>query len=128
MTSLKFTILDENLTLHRLLPSESIPEEIFTSSFYSITKTSDELSIVCPEKISIKNSKKEMHWSCIKLIGPLPFEMTGVLAKISSCLAEAEISIFAISSYDTDYVLVKKSKLEKAVNSLSNAGFTYITI
>ncbi len=94
MTALQFTVLDEIFTLHRLAPTDQIQEDVFTSSFCSITKTEEELSIVCDEQIAIEQSKKETDWACIKTLGPLPFEMTGVLVKISTCLAAAGISIF----------------------------------
>ena len=125
MNKLHFTVLEGSFTLHRLKPDDQIQNDILGSSFYSITRTDEELSIICSEDVTIENTKKEENWACIKILGPLPFEMTGVLAKVSACLAESEISIFAISSYDTDYIFIKNENLEKAVNSLSSCGLNY---
>jgi len=78
---------------------------------YSISKSEEELSIVCSSSIQLNSEKCELGWFCIKIIGSLDFSLTGILAEISAVLAEAEISIFAISTFDTDYILVKSEKL-----------------
>jgi len=67
----------------------------------------------------------ETGWSCIKVLGPLDFSLTGILADISAVLAKASVSIFAISTFDTDYVLVKSEKLPVARNALQKAGYTF---
>lgn len=87
--------------------------------FFSITKTQDELSIVCSEEIVPQNVKVERGWRCFKVEGPLDFGLTGVLSSIAQPLAQAEISIFAISTYDTDYIMVKKENLQKAIMVLA---------
>lgn len=66
----------------------------------------------------------EKEWKCIKVEGPLDLSLTGILAHLSSALADAEISIFAISTYDTDYLLVKEKKLENAINELVSHGYS----
>lgn len=126
MEELRFTVLEEDFSLHRLLPSDAVPENVFSATFYSLTKTSDELSIVCPDSIEINSTEKDTGWSCIKIIGPLQFSLTGILANISTCLAEAEISIFSISTYDTDYILVKKDLLELATIELIKSGYVFV--
>jgi hypothetical protein len=73
----------------------------------------------------MNSEKSESGWSCIKIAGVLDFSLTGVLANISSVLAEAEISIFAISTYDTDYILVKSEKLQPARKVLLVSGYTF---
>lgn len=122
MGKLKFSTLYEEFTVHRLQPNEPIPTCVLSSSFYSITKTNDELSIVCESNLLINKSIKSENWSCIKIEGPLPFELTGILAKIATCLATAEISIFSVSTYDTDYILVKNDNLKKAITALTSSG------
>ena len=122
-TKLKLAILDGEYAIHRLEPEQDIPSSVLKGDFFSITKTDEELSIVCDAHLSVSSEKTEAGWSCIKVLGPLDFALTGILAKISSVLAEAEISIFALSTYDTDYILVKKDKLPVAKKALEKAGY-----
>ena len=124
-TNLKLAILDSEYTVHRFSPESEIPANALTGNFLSITRTDDELSIVCDADIPLNSDKSESGWSCIRVLGPLDFGLTGILAKIASVLAEAEISIFAISTYDTDYILVKKEKLMAAQETLLEAGYIF---
>lgn len=126
MTSLKLSTLPGEYTIHRFSPESDIPT--LTGNFLSITRTDDELSIICDSEHPLKSEKSESGWACIKVLGPLDFGLTGILAKIASVLAEAEISIFAISTYDTDYVLVKKENLEVARESLLNSGYIFVPV
>lgn len=125
-TNLKLSILPNEYTVHRFSAESDIPA--LTGNFLSITRTEDELSIVCDVNISLNSEKSESGWACIKALGPLDFGLTGILARIASVLAEAEISIFAISTYDTDYVLVKKEKLAAAKETLSKEGYVFVPI
>ncbi len=120
---MKLKILDEAFAVTRLEPSSSIPAWASKSSFFSVTKTSDELSIVCDEKDVPETEKSERGWRCLKVIGPLDFSLTGILSSLAAPLAEAKISIFAISTFDTDYLLVKSKDLDHAVAVLTQAGF-----
>jgi len=119
----KLKILNGEFSIHRLPASSEIPSSIYESDFFTISKTDDELSILCDSAINIKSEKSELGWSCFKIIGPLDFSSAGILAKISSCLAESHISIFAISTYDTDYILVSNEKMEQARSSLIESGY-----
>ncbi|OQX62500.1 MAG: hypothetical protein B5M51_06030 [Anaerolinea sp. 4484_236] len=83
------------------------------------------LSIVCDINTNIASEKSEKDWACIKVLGPLDFALTGILARISNVLAEAEISIFALSTYDTDYVLVKSNTLLASKKALKKAGYIF---
>jgi len=87
-----------------------------------VVRTGDELSIVCAEDRIPDGVRAERGWLALKLEGPFPFVMTGVLASFLQPLAEAEIPIFAISTFDTDYVLIKPEHLEAAVEALGAAG------
>lgn len=122
---LQLTILENQFIVHRLAPTAKIPEQVFSSSFYSITRSDEELSIVCSAELDLASDKAETAWSCIKVLGPLDFALTGILAAISKVLAEAKISIFAISTFDTDYILVKTEKLETAKHVLEQAGYEF---
>jgi len=77
---------------------------------------------VCESKFVPSDAKGENGWRCFELQGPFPFEMAGVLASVLQPLAEARVSIFAVSTYDTDYVMVKERSLTKAVKALTAAG------
>jgi hypothetical protein len=124
-TNLKLAVLDGEYTIHRLKTEQEIPAQVFKSNFFSITRTDEELSVICSAEISLPSEKSEKGWSCIKVLGPLDFALIGILAKISSALAEAEISIFALSTYDTDYILVKADILATAQNALEKAGYIF---
>ena len=105
----------------------SIPVWAQESKFFCVTRSSDELSIVCEEHVCDehrlpKDIRVEPGWVALQLEGPFPFSMTGVLASFLQPLAEAKIPIFAISTFDTDYVLVKRENLERAQEALATAG------
>lgn len=123
--TLNLSILHEQFVVHRFAPTTKVPAQVFDSSFYSISCTKDELSIICPASVQLASDKAEVDWSCIKVLGPLDFSLTGILAAISKVLAEAKISIFAISTFDTDYILVKANKLEAAKLALDQAGYKF---
>ena len=122
---LKLAVLDGKYAVHRLSPEQEIPSSIFEGDFFSITKTDEELSIVCDAHLPVSSEKSESGWACIKVLGPLDFALTGILAKISSVLAEVEISVFAISTYDTDYILIKANTLPAAKKILKEAGYIF---
>jgi uncharacterized protein len=121
----KLSILEDLFTVHRFPPDYEIPKQIYENQFYSISKTENDLSIVCSSSILLDSESSEMDWSCIKVPGPLDFSLTGILADISAVLAKADISIFAISTFDTDYILVKSDKLSVANKALQKAGYTF---
>ena len=125
MANFKLVTLDGEYTIHRFSPEQDIPSSVLKSDFLSITRTDDELSILCDGNIPVSSEKSETGWACIKVLGLLDFGLTGILARIASVLAEAEISIFAISTYDTDYILVKKEKLAAAQKALEQAGYIF---
>jgi hypothetical protein len=87
-----------------------------------VTRTSDELSVVCPEKNVPGGVRSEGEWRVLVLEGSFEFSAVGVLASVAAPLAEAGVSIFALSTYDTDYVLVKEEGLDRAVSALRQRG------
>lgn len=120
---LKLAVLDGEYAVHRFAPENEIPREVFASRFFSITKTEEELSIVCDAALSLASKKQEPGWSALKVQGPLDFALTGILAKLAGTLAESEISLFAVSTYDTDYILVRTDTLVAAKRALEQAGY-----
>ena len=117
------TLLDETFTLHRLTPNADVPAVALKSPFFAITRTGEELSLVLPTGIEIESDKSETGWVCFKVEGPLEFELVGVLAGISSVLAKAGVPIFALSTFDTDYILVKREQVQVARDALISAGY-----
>ncbi len=116
-------VLDREFTIHRLAQDEPIPAAVLASRIYWLGKTDEELSIVCDSSLALAGGAKNTGWSGLKVVGPLDFSITGLLAGIAAELASAHISIFAISTFDTDYILVKSACLEKALRVLSEAGY-----
>jgi len=123
--NLVLSVLSETFTIHKLSPDVSIPEEILKSNYYSVSKTENELSVVCSELIEIQSLQSSKGWKCIKVKGPLDFNLTGILASISDILAQANISIFAISTFDTDYILVRSQDLSSARTKLRKADYKF---
>ena len=101
-----------------------IPDWATTSVFLAFIRTSTEVTLVCEEIKFPAETISERGWRAFEVQGPLPFELIGVLADLTSSLAIAGISVFSISTYSTDYILVKEDCLEKAVTSLQKAGHT----
>lgn len=123
MHSLSLIVQDEFLAICRLSPDEASPAWATVGGFCSITRTSEELSIVCPDDRRIPEGVRcERGWRVIRVAGTQPFTLTGVLSSVLEPLARAGISIFAISTFDTDYVLVKSESLEAAIATLREAG------
>lgn len=122
---LRLHVLQGDFTIHRFPPQTGIPNQLAAQEFFSICRTSEELSIVCPSTVPLTSERSENGWSCIKVLGPLDFNLTGILADISNILSREEISIFAISTFDTDYILVKSEKLLAAKKALQKAGHVF---
>jgi hypothetical protein len=93
-----------------------------TGEFVSITRTADELSVVCREDAVPAGVRHEAGWRCLRVDGTLDLALVGVLAALAVPLAEAGVSVFAISTFDTDYLLVKKADLAKGIEALQAAG------
>lgn len=124
MLDLKLTlsILPETLVICQMDKDARIPDWLLASTFYSITKTAEELSVVCPQTNVPEGIKKDEGWRCLKVEGPLDFSAAGILASLTMPLAKEGISVFAVSTYNTDYLLVKEQHLGKAVQILAQNG------
>jgi len=121
--SLILSVLPGTFMICRLEPEAVIPSWASVGRFVSITRTEDELSIVCADANVSGSIKSDRGWRCFKVEGPLDLSLTGVLAALTRPLAEARINIFAISTYDTDYLLVKEEKLAQAKEVLTQSGY-----
>jgi hypothetical protein len=120
--NLTLSLLPEKLAICRLDPDAGVPDWAYGSRFLSITRADDELSIVCPEAGVPEEVRSNRGWRCLKVEGPLDLTLTGVLASLANPLAEAQINIFAISTYDTDYLLVKEENLARSIDALTRWG------
>lgn len=118
---LVLTLLPAICAVSRLERDAAIPPWA-AGEFVSITRTKDELSIVCDEVAVPDGVRTERSWRCLKVDGPIPFEMTGIASALTTPLAAAGISVFLVATFDTDYVLVKSEKLEDAAAALRSAG------
>ena len=122
MSPLRYTVFPGSFAVLRLEPDADVPVNLLTPPFHSVTRTPRELSVVCPEGVLPAGSRAETGWALLALAGPFPFEMVGVLALVLEPLAAAGVSIFALSTFDTDYVLVKRERLADAIDALAAAG------
>lgn len=122
MPSLPLILLPDVLAVCRLRPEAPLPVWTAGPGFASITRTDEELSIVVRRDRVPGDVVAVQGWRALKVQGPLDFALTGILAALTAPLADAGISLFAIATYDTDYVLVKEETLEAAITALTAAG------
>jgi len=119
---LELTLLPERFAISRLAPTAPIPEWATQGSFFSITRTGDELSVVCELGRVPASVQAQSGWRVFKVHGPFALTEIGLLSALASLLAEAKLSLFAISTFDTDYLLVASETLSAAVSTLERAG------
>jgi uncharacterized protein len=119
---LKYRILPQRLVVCQLPAGARVPAWALQGEFFCVAGTEDEVSMVCEERQVADGVRAEKGWVGLKLEGPFPFAMTGVLTSFLQPLAEAGIPVFAVSTFNTDYVLIKREHLEQAVKSLGEAG------
>jgi hypothetical protein len=119
---LKFHQLPGLYAIVRMAPSTPTPGWITNAEFTSITRTTDELSIVCPIANLPADVQSQLRWICLKLEGPFAFSQTGILLSFIEPLSNNGVPIFAISTYDTDYVLVPEEFAGQALQALSKTG------
>lgn len=126
MSEFTFKILEGSFSIHRFEPSTKVPKEVFKSGFFAVCRTDEELSVVCPASLTFAGSKCNTGWAGMKIVGPLDLNEVGVMAGVLRILSVYGISIFAVSTYDTDYIFVKAPNLKRAVSALKNAGYKFM--
>lgn len=127
MSVFHFSLLPDLYAVVRFDANAQLPDGLFAASgFVSITRTADELSIVCAESAAPAGASAERDWIAIKLRGPFAFEQVGVLAGFTAPLARAGVSVFAISTFDTDYVLIRAAQRQAALDALRSAGHIHV--
>ena len=119
---LKFRFVPGKFAVCKLAPDAAVPDWSLHGVFTSVTRTAEELSIVCPAEKVPSGVAAEAAWTCFKLEGPIPFDLTAVLVSFVGPLSHNGIPIFAISTYDTDYVLVREEFAGFAMDTLREAG------
>src|SRR5262245_3119086 len=119
---LSLELIPERLAIGRLERDSAIPAWAVRGAFFSVTKTPTELSVVCESAAIPSSVRAERGWRALRVKGPLDFELTGILAGLAVPLANAGSSIFAISTFDTDYILVRERDVPTAVAELRSAG------
>ena len=122
MHTYELEMLPYELAVCRLGPDDKAPDWALRSDFFSLTRTNDELSVVCPQGQVPLGVEQSSGWRCLKLRGPLDFDQVGVLASLIQPLADAGISIFAVSTYETDYILMQGKNIDLAVSVLRKQG------
>ena len=119
---MKLYTLDELYAVVHLEPDADIPDWLRGGHFWSVTRSESELSIVCREEDVPADASAERGWCALELAGPLYFSLTGVVAALVTPLAEAEVPIFVLSTFETDYLLVRERDLRRSVEALTKAG------
>jgi hypothetical protein len=121
----RFRVMPDLFAVCRLGPQSAVPEWA-TGPFVSVTRTEDELSIVCAADRLPAGVEADHGWRLLKIIGPFSFATTGVIASLAAPLAMAGISVLTIATYETDYLLVKNEVLDGALKALTTAGHVNI--
>lgn len=119
---MKITLLPQVFGICHLNQDQSIPSWALSSSFFSITRTNEELSIICRQNSIPEGIVKNTSWRCLKIEGPLDFSAVGILNSITQPLAKKGISILSVSTYETDYFLVREEQLQETLKILVNEG------
>lgn len=123
---LTLVLLPDRLTIARASATQAIPPRLSGAAFCSITRTAEELSVVAPDDVVPHDWRRDDGWRALRVGGPLDLGLSGVLASLTAPLAAAEVPMFAVSTFDTDYVLVRASRLHEAFAALQAGGHTVI--
>jgi hypothetical protein len=112
------------LAVCRLDPRAPLPDWLSPGrAFVSITRTPDELSIICSEELVPPDVPTERGFRLLKVEGPLPFDAVGIIARLASVVAAAGVSLIPVGTFDTDYILIRDNACERAIEALRDAGF-----
>jgi hypothetical protein len=123
---LQFEVLPKRFAVCQLNMVKPLPNWVFSSSFYTVSKTADELAVVCEEDLVQDEIVKSVGWRLLKINAVLDLSLTGITAQFSTALAKAGVNLSVIATYNTDYILVEEAKLTTAIEALRGAGFEVI--
>ncbi len=124
MTTFTLTVLPLRLAVCRLPVEEPVPAWATAGAWWNVARTLDELSIICAADAVPEDAPVDCDWSVLQVAGPFDFTVTGVIAELSAPLAAAGIPILSVSTYTTDYIVVKEERLAAAIQVLEQAGHT----
>ena len=123
MEKMTLKLLPERLAIWKIPPGKPVPPFPRNQpGFWSITRTGEEISVVSDARKVPDETQVEAGWRCFSVAGPLDFSLTGIIASLSAPLAEAGISIFTISTFDTDHILIRDHQVNHAIKILETAG------
>lgn len=124
---MNFVVLEKKYAIYKFNHEACLPDWVYSSDFYSITRTKDELSVVA---VQIKDIPAEIlynsAWRILKIAGPLALSITGIIAEIADIFKNNNIPIFTISTFDTDYIMIKEKDLEPGLNALRKNGHSVL--
>ena len=120
--SYELVVLEGDYAVCKFGSTALLPAWVDGGNFWSVSRTPEELSIVCEQRLIPAGVQAESGFSCLKVVGPLEFSTVGVLATLTAALAASGISVFAVSTFDTDYLLVRQTSLPDAIDALRESG------
>jgi uncharacterized protein len=126
LTALRLSVLPQLYSICRLPPDSGWPQLGQDAGLLSVTRTADELSVVCRSELAPAGATCQPGWRVVGVEGPLAFELIGIVAQLTAVLANALVSVFVISTFDTDYILVRAADLERAIGALRAAGHSVL--
>jgi hypothetical protein len=125
---LRLDILDEELAICRLAAHAAMPAWATARPFFSVARTTDELSVICPSEQVPSDIAASRGWRALKLHGPFDLGVVGILVAIATPLADAGVSIMPVATHDTDYILVREADLARAIDAIRRAGHEVRTV
>ena len=127
MEILKLKILPGQFSIHKLHLKDNIPDSLFKNrGFFSLTFTDDEKSLICESSIVIESNQRDDKWNCIKLVGQLEVEATGIWSKITTICSNSGCSVLTVTTFNTDYFLVKTRHLDRLKSNFLENNFVFV--
>ena len=127
MQILKLKILPGQFSIHKLYLKDNIPDSLFKNrGFFSLTFTDDEKSLICESSIVIESNQRDDKWNCIKLVGQLEVEATGIWSKITTICSNSGCSVLTVTTFNTDYFLVKTRHLDRLKSNFLENNFVFV--
>jgi hypothetical protein len=126
MKKLKLQLLEEKFTISKLPVFDGLPQIIANGEMCFVMRTDDELTVITPEFMAPNNVQQEQGWRGLRIEGTIPFQAVGVLVSLLQPLADAEVSVFAVSTFNTDYVFLHEEQLVAAVQALQQVGHEFV--
>ncbi len=115
-------LLEDSFAICRLDRDAAVPDWAISGDFFSVTRTPDELSIVCSQAGIPAGVECEVEWRCLKVESPFRFDLSGMITSIAAPLAQAGMDLFVVATHDSDYLMVKEPDLEQTIQMLSQGG------